>query len=126
MAVPHGGDAEAGGEVYIDIAVDVPDVRPQRLLPEDRRLERLRQRARQGVDPRRLQLAQVRRQLAGQRPGRRGDDPRELVAEAHISRRPASDRPSVTSSVYSMSPPTGMPKARRVTLTPRGFSRRAR
>src|SRR5207249_2239931 len=35
----------------------------------------------------------------------------------YISRRPASARPSVTSSAYSRSPPTGSPLARRVTRT---------
>src|SRR5262249_50414532 len=43
----------------------------------------------------------------------------------HISRRPASARPSVTSSAYSRSPPTGSPLARRVTRT-RSRSRPAR
>ena len=44
---------------------------------------------------------------------------------AHISRRPASARPSVTSSAYSRSPPTGSPLASRVTRT-RSRSRSAR
>ena len=35
----------------------------------------------------------------------------------HISRRPESARPRVTSSAYSRSPPTGSPLARRVTRT---------
>ena len=35
----------------------------------------------------------------------------------YISRRPESARPSVTSSAYSRSPPTGSPLARRVTRT---------
>src|SRR5207245_11623408 len=35
----------------------------------------------------------------------------------YISLRPASARPSVTSSAYSRSPPTGRPLARRVTRT---------
>jgi hypothetical protein len=42
---------------------------------------------------------------------------RSRVALAHISRRPESARPSVTSSAYSRSPPTGSPLARRVTRT---------
>src|SRR5256885_5482044 len=42
-----------------------------------------------------------------------------------ISRRPASARPSVTSSAYSRSPPTGSPLASRVTRTrPRNRSAR--
>jgi hypothetical protein len=49
-----------------------------------------------------------------------------FTARFYSSRRPASDRANVTSSVYSMSPPTGIPKASRVTITPRGFSSRAR
>src|SRR5207245_10037442 len=44
---------------------------------------------------------------------------------AYISRRPASARPSVTSSAYSRSPPTGNPLASRVTRT-RSRSRPAR
>src|SRR5947209_18085987 len=44
---------------------------------------------------------------------------------AYISRRPVSARPSVTSSAYSRSPPTGRPLARRVTRT-RPLSRSAR
>ncbi len=125
MAVPDGGDAEAGGEVYIDIAVDVPDVGALGFFPKDGGIA-----AEEGVDAGGLQIAQGLGQLAGARPGRRGEDlGKEIakgIAEAHISRRPASERPSVTSSVYSMSPPTGMPKARRVTRTPRGLSSRAR
>src|ERR671918_87310 len=43
----------------------------------------------------------------------------------HISRRPSRAWPSVTSSAYSRSPPTGRPLASRVTRTPRGLSRPA-
>ncbi len=41
-------------------------------------------------------------------------------------RRPSKARPSVTSSAYSKSPPTGSPDARRVTTMPMDFSIRAR
>ena len=41
-----------------------------------------------------------------------------------ISRRPVSARPSVTSSAYSRSPPTGRPLASRVTRTVRAAGRR--
>ena len=44
----------------------------------------------------------------------------------YSSRRFSSDRAIVTSSAYSMSPPTGRPNAMRVTRTPVAFSRRAR
>jgi hypothetical protein len=45
--------------------------------------------------------------------------PRETTrpSPAYNSRRPASARPSVTSSAYSRSPPTGSPLASRVTRT---------
>ena len=46
-------------------------------------------------------------------------------AACYISRRPESARPSVTSSAYSRSPPTGSPLASLVTLT-RSRSRSAR
>ena len=121
MAMADRGDAEARGEVYIEVAVDVADVGAPRLLPEDRGLT-----AGERVDPGSLEPSEGGRQLARARPGGRDDDLGGEVAEGHISRRPASERPSVTSSVYSMSPPTGMPKARRVTRTPRGLSSRAR
>ena len=42
---------------------------------------------------------------------------RNLRKNRHISRRPARARPSVTSSAYSRSPPTGSPLASRVTRT---------
>ena len=42
------------------------------------------------------------------------------------SRRPSRARPSVSSSAYSRSPPTGSPLAIRVTFTPSGSSSRAR
>src|SRR4051794_9296045 len=104
---------EARGEIDIEVVVDVADVGAPRLLPEDRGVT-----ARDRIDPGRLERGERGRQLAGARTGGGGDDRGEEVAEAHISRRPASERPSVTSSVYSMSPPTGMPKARRVTRNP--------
>ena len=43
---------------------------------------------------------------------------------ASTSRRPSKARPSVTSSAYSRSPPTGSPLAMRVTSMPSGFSSR--
>src|SRR5690606_5181145 len=43
---------------------------------------------------------------------------RALVARAHISRRWSRERPTVTWSAYSRSPPSGMPEAMRVTRTP--------
>ena len=48
-----------------------------------------------------------------------------VLAKAYISLRPARARPSVTSSAYSRSPPTGSPLARRVTRM-RSGSRPAR
>jgi hypothetical protein len=36
VTVSHGHDAESRSEVYIDVAVDVPDVRPPGFLPENR------------------------------------------------------------------------------------------
>ena len=42
---------------------------------------------------------------------------------ASTSRRPSNARPSVTSSAYSRSPPTGSPLAMRVTSMPSGFSK---
>src|SRR4051794_867243 len=42
----------------------------------------------------------------------------------HTARRPASARPSVTSSAYSRSPPTGRPEASRVTTTSGARARR--
>ena len=50
--------------------------------------------------------------LVGVAVHRRGIDD---VPRHHISRRPARARPSVTSSAYSRSPPTGSPLASRVT-----------
>ena len=53
--------------------------------------------------------------------------PQEDLAPApYISRRASSARPSVTSSAYSKSPPTGSPDAIRVTFTPSGLMSRAR
>ena len=45
---------------------------------------------------------------------------------AQTARRPSKARPSVTSSAYSRSPPTGSPEARRVTAISRVCSRRLR
>ena len=59
--------------------------------------------------------------------GRRapGDDLAEDAGlRGHSARRPASARPSVTSSAYSRSPPTGRPDASRVTVTCGERSRR--
>ncbi len=44
---------------------------------------------------------------------------------AYSSRRASMARESVTSSTKSSSPPTGMPLARRVTVTSKGLNRRA-
>lgn len=44
----------------------------------------------------------------------------------HSSRRDSMARPSVTSSAYSSSPPTGRPLAKRVTRMPSGLMMRAR
>ncbi len=130
MAVAHGGDSEAGGQIDVAVAVDVPDVGAARRLPEDRRFGA--KRLVDGVDAGRLEARELEREGPRAGAGGRVDDPGELVAGAaagtrgHISRRPARERPRVTSSVYSMSPPTGMPNARRVTRRPRGLSSRAR
>src|ERR1700692_2926089 len=120
MPVADGGDAEARGEVDVAVAVDVVDIGAARHLPEHGRFGAGA--PGDGVDAGRFEPFEVERQGAGAGPRGRVDDPGELVAGAHISRRPASERPSVTSSVYSMSPPTGMPNARRVTRRPRGLS----
>src|SRR5439155_6930127 len=55
-------------------------------------------------------------------PGRCWRDPPVRVGGTYISRRPSSAWPSVTSSAYSRSPPTGRPLASRVTRTPEGRS----
>ena len=52
-----------------------------------------------------------------QPPSRRKAAICEKNVAGYIARRPASARPSVTSSAYSRSPPTGSPLARRVTCT---------
>ena len=70
MAVPHGRDPEAGGEVDIEVAVDVPDVRAP---ASSQRIGGLVSRA-EGVDPGASSVAQVGRELAGARPRRRDDD----------------------------------------------------
>jgi hypothetical protein len=54
MGVADGGHPEAGGHIYIEVAVDVPDVRAVRLLPEDGRLA-----LKEGVDPRSFELAEA-------------------------------------------------------------------
>src|SRR5437660_441913 len=46
--------------------------------------------------------------------------------DASLLTQPSRARPSVSSSAYSRSPPTGRPLAMRVTRRPRGFRRRAR
>ena len=61
-----------------------------------------------------LHQAVLHRQLAPPRPA------------AQMSRRPSSARDSVTSSAYSRSPPTGSPRAMRVTWSPSGRSSLAR
>ncbi len=126
VRMADGGDAETGGEIEEDVAVDVADIGAPRLLPEEAGLP-----GEERVDTGGLHGGEALAEGARPRPRRRGDEVRWRVAgegagAGHISRRPASERPSVTSSVYSMSPPTGMPKARRVTLRPRGLSTRAR
>src|SRR6185295_4788651 len=57
--------------------------------------------------------------VSGRRDGVPFDSRYGLVADGRhaMSRRPVSARPSVTSSAYSRSPPTGRPLARRVTRT---------
>ena len=50
----------------------------------------------------------------------------DIGVPLQISRRPSSAFDMVTSSVYSISEPTGMPIAMRLVLTPRGLSRRDR
>jgi len=137
VAVADERHAEPRGQVDVAVAVDVEDVGAARLTP--------RRGAASGVDARRFEGAEIRCELAGARAGRRHPEARQEIAAGerrrlataparaterrhgrYISRRPSSERESVTSSVYSMSPPTGMPKARRVTRTPRGLSSRAR
>ena len=54
-----------------------------------------------------------------------GGDAAEDAARQSV-RRPASARPSVTSSAYSRPPPTGSPLASRVTFSPIGLTSRAR
>src|SRR5207253_3701811 len=89
LAVHH--DDEAAGKLRLDVArvVVAPPARDLRLAQDGEQ---------------RLDVAFVR--FAKLQP---------LAAEHYISRRPASARPSVTSSAYSRSPPTGSPLARRVT-----------
>ena len=53
-------------------------------------------------------------------------NPRMGLARIHNSRLPSIAFCMVTSSAYSMSLPTGMPVAMRVTRTPAGLSKRAR
>jgi hypothetical protein len=36
MAMAHGRDSEARGQVYVEIAIDVPNLRALGLLPEER------------------------------------------------------------------------------------------
>ncbi len=135
VAVADRRHPEAGREIDVAVAVDVEDVGAARLRPEQGRRDAVRQ----GVDPGRLPARQPPRQGPRPRPWRRRHDLRRQIATverrhgldptahtAQISRRPASERARVTSSVYSMSPPTGMPKASRVTVMPRGLSSRAR
>ena len=51
---------------------------------------------------------------------------RPSALPAYSSMRPLKAMVRVTSSVYSSSAPTGMPRAMRVTFTPRGLISRAR
>src|SRR5262249_21462141 len=109
MTVADGGDAESRGEIEVAVAVGVDDVDAARRLPEERRLGA----GDDGVDAGGFEAGEAARLGGGARPGRRGEDARRAIAGgagSHISRRPARERPRVTSSVYSMSPPTGMPK----------------
>lgn len=133
MPVTDGGDAEAGGEVDEEIAVDVEDVRAERLAPDERRLAARAD----GRDARSFEGLEAAGEAAALGARRRDDDGgrkvpalevahRPLAGQTPTSRRPARERPSVTSSVYSMSPPTGMPKASRVTVGTRPASSRAR
>jgi hypothetical protein len=55
MAVTDGGDSEAGGQIDIEIAVDVPNVASGGLLPEKR--DRIRNGGK-GVDARRFCLGE--------------------------------------------------------------------
>jgi hypothetical protein len=72
-----------------------------------------------------VELAQEREpnRIVDVRDRRRGE---WRVERGYISRRPSMAFEMVTSSANSRSLPTGTPMAMRVTLTPRGFNRRAR
>ena len=154
VAVADGGDAEPGGQVEEAVAVDVEDVGAEGLVPDQARgvLRRVG-RAGEGVDARGLgggerpgerpgdgsggrdedlgrQVAADQAGAGARRATRVGRSVRRLVGPGaralHSRRRPAMERPRVTSSVYSMSPPTGMPKARRESWMSRGARTRAR
>src|SRR4051812_27419943 len=56
----------------------------------------------------------------------REDGGRACRRQASMRRRPSNARPSVTSSAYSRSPPTGSPLASRETASPIGETSRAR
>ncbi len=118
MAVADRRDAEAGGEIDVAVAVDVEDVGAARLLPDDRPARRRKSVLTAGASWRASSSDSARDRWPGggaTMRGSRSPRPRSRGHGPQISRRPASERPRVTSSVYSMSPPTGMPKARRVT-----------
>lgn len=133
VAVPHGRDTKARRQIEESIAVDIENVGTLGLLPEDVGCA-----GEQSVDTGSLRACQGSRELPGARPGRGRENLGEQVppgeachlgsmgARRQTSCLPVSERARVTSSVYSMSPPTGMPNARRVTLTCLGLSRRAR
>ena len=79
MTVPDRRGSEAGGEVDVAVTVDVEDVRPSCLLPDEGGT-----RSRDGVDAGRLQTSQAVSQLPRPGPGRGYEDLREQVAAAEM------------------------------------------
>lgn len=75
MAMTGQRDAEGGGQVEVSVAVDVADVRPAGLVPEDGEPPTY-----EGDVPR-LDRAQPARELPGAGSGRRYGDPGEPGAE---------------------------------------------
>src|SRR6185295_2372961 len=124
MAMADRRHAETGGQIDEPVAVGVEDVRSAGLLPDEGGPA-----GGDGRDPGCDEALEPGRERARARAGRRDDDPRRQIAaleagHGYIARRPDRERPSVTSSVYSMSPPIGIPNARRVTRRARDLSRR--
>lgn len=109
-----GEEAEDLSEPLCQVRAEKDDERVRFILLLERAYRRDVARARLGLD------------VNGAKSRPHEHNPNVLTEILYSSRRDSIARPSVTSSAYSSSPPTGRPLARRVTLIPSGLMMRER